>query len=403
MHNFTFVTLFTPTPENYNGPSALCYYLIAKRPSNIRIEIFSFNINQVPNDMISRIENILRAKIRVIPLPFWFRLIKNPKQITFFQFFLNLPLLHYLKLPNKIIEEIKECKPDCIWWYPSEFFYVPESLIQFKHIVTGPDCASLTPFRRLQQPWLYEGKFKKWVYFKILDSTLRMERNYQACNSLLHVVGMEDAFLLQKIQPNMQVFFLLHPHYQIIKNPQTKFQQNPIKVLFAGKKSSLNENETKSLIILLAKNTDKLSQNYSFTFLGKGWKEETEYLRRNGYRCNYLDWVDNYVESIAQFDIQISLLTIGAGTKGKVLDALSNGLLVIGSKVSLENIAVRNYDSCIVYKHLNEIIQILKRIPFDIQRYKTIAFKGMKQVRTYHSPERISKRFFDIVCRYFEE
>ena len=62
MHNFTFVTLFTPTPENYNGPSALCYYLIAKRPSNIRIEIFSFNINQVPNDMISRIENILRAR-----------------------------------------------------------------------------------------------------------------------------------------------------------------------------------------------------------------------------------------------------------------------------------------------------------------------------------------------------
>ena len=121
-----------------------------------------------------------------------------------------------------------------------------------------------------------------------------------------------------------------------------------------------------------------------------------------GYDCKELKCVDNYIETIIQYDIQITLLSAGAGTKGKVLDALANGLLVIGSEIALENIAVRHNDSCLRYRHIDEIVTMLELIPFQWHRYEEIACKGMLQVRTYHSPQRISKRFFDIMRRFLK-
>ena len=402
MSKFAYITLFTPTSENRGGPSALGYSLIANRPADIEVEIFSFNINCIGNENIQQIEKELHAKIHLLSQPFWYRFVSNPRhKMTFIRIFLNKHLLAYLNISEEDGKYIAKCMPDYVWWYPSELFKVPRSLSQFKHVITGPDCASLTPLRRMQQPWLYKSKLKKWAYFKLLDAALRTERLYQSENSLFHVVGMEDAFLLEKINPKLSVFFLLHPHYQLIDNPQVKFLNCPIKILFAGKKLELNQDETNSFVKLLVNQSSELSPYYSFTFLGKGWDDETECLSNNGYQCNNVEWVDDYVDFIAQFDIQITLLTIGAGTKGKVLDALSSGLLVIGSNVSLENIAVRNYDSCINYKHLFDIIQVLKDIPHNKQRYQAIAQKGMKQVRIYHSPQRISKRFFHFVIQYF--
>lgn len=113
--------------------------------------------------------------------------------------------------------------------------------------------------------------------------------------------------------------------------------------------------------------------------------------------------MDNYIEAIIQYDIQITLLSSGAGTKGKVLDALANGLLVIGSAFALENIAVRHNNSCLRYRHIDEIVRELRTIPFQRNKYEKIARKGMEQVRIYHAPQRISKRFFDIVKGFLDE
>lgn len=74
-------------------------------------------------------------------------------------------------------------------------------------MITGPDCASLTPFRCLQIPAIYNSCLAFVGYFKILTSTLRMERRYQTHNALMHVVGMYDARKLQEINPDLNVIF----------------------------------------------------------------------------------------------------------------------------------------------------------------------------------------------------
>ena len=96
------------------------------------------------------------------------------------------------------------------------------------------------------------------------------------------------------------------------------------------------------------------------------------------------------------YDIQISPIAVGSGTKGKVLDAFANGLLVIGSYCALENICVRHNDSCLLYKDVSDIVRYIRRINNNREYYEKVAKKGRDQVRTYHSPTRISKRFFEI-------
>lgn len=400
----SFITLFTPTSENRMGPSALNYYLMRDRKTDIHISVFSFNVNRISPDEISVIERELKVKIYLMPLPRWYRFITSPHhKMTFVRVILSLPLFAYIRIGEKMGERIKTEKPDMLWWYPSELFKVPHSLTGYKHVVTGPDCASLTPFRTLQVPSIYKKCLNFIGYFNILVSALRMEKKYQTDKTLMHVVGMYDAYKLREINPDLNVVFLLHPHYALSSKVTVDFNKRKLNLLLAGTRSRLNEDETVAFVEALCKQSKVLMPYYSITFLGKGWEKEVSKLKLVGYDCNELKWVDNYIEAIAQYDIQITLLSAGAGTKGKVLDALANGLLVIGSEIALENIAVRHNDSCLRYRHIDEIVTVLKAIPLQKNRYEEIARKGMAQVRTYHAPQRISKRFFDIVRSFKDE
>ena len=85
-------------------------------------------------------------------------------------------------------------------------------------------------------------------------------------------------------------------------------------------------------------------------------------LRSSGYEVNHIKFAPNYIEEINKHDIQITPISIGTGTKGKVLDAVANGLLVIGSWYALENIAIENKISCLQYNNVDEIIPILQDI-----------------------------------------
>lgn len=398
------ITLFTPTSENRKGPSALNYYLMRDRDRSIDITVFSFNINSISKEEIGEIEKSLHVRIAILPLPRWYKFITSPRhKMTFIRVFLSYPLLSYIKVSNRTGELIKAEAPDLLWWYPNELYTVPRSLSGYKHILTGPDCASLTYFRALQVPVIYNSPFNLTGYMKILLSTLNMERKYETHNMLMHVVGQGDLEKLREINPRVNAFFLLHPHYALSPNPKTDFNKKKLKILMAGANFKFNVDETTNLVRVLCEYQDKLSSKFTITFLGKGWEKETGILKNAGYECSLVEWVEDYIESIVEYDIQITMMSAGAGTKGKVLDALANGLLVIGSEIAFENIAVRHLDSCLRYRKVEEIPVMLQSIAYSPQRYEAIAQKGMRQVRTYHSPYRISERFFNIADKFLNK
>lgn len=399
------VTLYTPTPENVQGPSALNYYLIKYRNEDIDIDVLSFNKNEICAEELKQIEKELKVKIHLLEMPFWFRFISNPKhKMTFIRVFLKKPLFSYIKINIRSVQEISYNKPDLIWWYPSAIFSSPAKLKKYKNIVTGPDCACLAPFRSLLSPIAYRNKIKYFGYWRIALSSINLEKKINTYNTLFHFVGIRDFNMFSQVNPKAKSFFLLHPHYALSNNICINLKKTNIKIIIPGKKELYNQYDTECFIDYICRNGNQTIKDiYSFTFLGKGWEDSVKEMIDHGYSCNQILWVENYVDSISQYDIQLSFITVGAGTKGKVLDAFANGLLVIGSDPSLENIAVRHNDSCLLYKDISDILFFLNDIPRNPQKYEFIATKGMEQVRTYHNPKRISKRFFDIITKYAHE
>ena len=76
------------------------------------------------------------------------------------------------------------------------------------------------------------------------------------------------------------------------------------------------------------------------------------------------------------------------------MDALANGLLVIGTPYAMENIAVENNKSCVIYKDAIQLISVLKEIPHERTKYEAIAAEGRKCVLTEHNREKVSKELF---------
>ena len=46
------ITTITPAAENIRGTSALSYHLLVRRDEDIDVEIYSFNLNRLPEEKI---------------------------------------------------------------------------------------------------------------------------------------------------------------------------------------------------------------------------------------------------------------------------------------------------------------------------------------------------------------
>ena len=214
----------------------------------------------------------------------------------------------------------------------------------------------------------------------------------------VHFVGFEDFLFYEKMYGYENAHFLLHPHYTI-KDKQINFNNTTLKILIAGSYDYFMKEDVDRMLPNLIKNKNKILANFQITFLGKNWDLIKQTLDEKGFSCEYKTWVEDYAEELIKYDIQLSPISFGTGTKGKVLSALANGLLVIGSKFAFENICVRHDDSCIRYNKPEDIASVLLKIAKNKIFYGDVAEKGRVQVRKYHNPYRISRRFFEIYGR----
>lgn len=393
-----FLTLFTPTSENRGGPTALPYYLLKYRSSSISIHMLTCNLNDISEKELQQIADDLEVTYEVMHIHSWYKLAKRNHQ-TKIRVLFKYPIFTYVYSKRQVAKRLEELNPDVIWQYPDTFFEMLDVLPDKIHVVTGPDCSALTNLRGSLDPFSWSSAVRFWWNAKQVYSNLLLDRKGVRKNVLYHVVGMEDYRYIKRIAPKKNVFFLLHPHYSLVNSPIVDLHKPKLKVLIAGqmKQQLLLGTGVKDLMDSLSFLPESLKERFCFTFLGKGWESYNEQLQMQGYTSEHIKWVEDYVETIACFDIQIAPISVGAGTKGKILDAIGNGVLVIGTTYALENIAVRTMHSCVHYRTANEIPSILLSIANHPDRYEKIARQGVYQVRTYHAPKRIAQRFFGII------
>lgn len=387
-----FITLFTPKKENIGGPTAHPYYLAKYREPSISLTIYTFNLDGTKMSDISQIEKELNAHIIVVPMPKWYTFIKK-HNLTKIRIFLPEPLFSYIKLPKKYIKKIHLLNPDLIWSYPEDLLFSTRKFNQ-KQIVTTPDSCVL-----VYQRYLATFKTHSLKYFMnrmLLKKAIRLERKLKTSNVAYHIVGREDKNTLLKVNPDLKVYFIHHPHY-VHKNKKIAFSHPKIKLLIAGKYDMYMQRGIDDIIPMFKYKSSILKDKYEITFLGKGWDGIISALKENGYDVNSISWVDDYISEIIKYDIQLAPISSGTGTKGKVLDALCNGLLVIGTEYALENIDVVDGESAYLYDNPEQLFSILKKIPLNIKEAESIAEKGRELVLKEHNPKKVSSEFFDLI------
>ena len=414
------VTFVTPASENIRGTSALPYHLIKgclspalpRREGDSEVNkefvVYTFNNNGLSEEKIAGVEGELGVTIKVIPLPKWYRWMFK-LHLLFLRVFLKYPFLNYIKLPEPLIEEIKAQKPDLIWVMGEELSRVVKQFTGYRCIQLGPDTESLYYYRMMGRRFVMQKPLEYWKCALMYRKYARMER--ELCtdeNFTYYAVGEEDVRHLQQLNPKVRARFLRHPHYEV--SPQLTmdngqliihFHQPKIRVLIAGQYNLYMRQEADLLVeqirnVNVNDNVNYLREHYSVTFLGKGWERHVEALRNVGYEVEHITFAPDYIEEICRHDIQITPIAIGTGTKGKVLDALANGLLVIGTPYALENIAVKHGASCIEYREPQEVIEALMDIPNNISKYEAMAEAGRRQVLEHHNREKISRELFGL-------
>lgn len=426
----TLITTMTPASENIRGTSALPYHLIKGMnvdddgtlfSQNENFIIYTFNNNGLSDEKIAEVEKELNVKIYKVPLPKWFTFIFK-YHLLFIRLFLRYPIHHYVKLPTKYVEEIKAKNPDVVWVYGAEWSKVVNQFKGFKRIHTLPDSEALYYYRMLGERFVTHNWKKFWRCMFMYPKFLALERTYSTDPSIhYHLVGEEDANFIKKMNPGIQAHFIRHPHYDVNvvmnDNENRKFHQPKIKLLIAGQYNLYMKQEADLLVEQICNengkfndnvndnvheneklnvNENSLRDNYSITFLGKGWEEHVEALRGAGYEVNHIKFAPDYIEEICKHDIQITPISIGTGTKGKVLDALANGLLVIGTPYALENIAVKHGESCIEYHKPQEVIDALMDIPLHREKYETMAAAGCTAILKNHKRSLIFQELFSL-------
>lgn len=301
---------------------------------------------------------------------------------------IEIPVRYTEKLPVWVLDKIQSIKPDLIWLYPHNCLGFIQQLDGYKMVVTGPDCASLHLSRALRDSFLFRNNTH--VSLSWNELILNYERELAKKQVLIHLVGQTDVDYFRCLSGNDNAVFFPHPHYNLANKVIDLQNNSKIKVVLSGKPDIYTNTDVNEFLRLLLTSTDKLLKDrFEYTFLGKMWTPYVDKLVGAGYEVKQIGWVDNYIESLAEYDVQIFPISVGSGTKGKVLDALSTGLVCIGSDYAFENIAVEDGESCCVYKRCSEILDFLKKIAECPSEYEKMADLGRKQVRLYHNPEMI--------------
>ena len=390
------ITFVTPASENIRGTSALPYHLLKERNENVDVKIYSFNSNGLINEKIQEVEKELDTTIKVIPLPKWY-LWMFKFHLLFLRVFLKYPFANYIRLPQYLVGEISSQNPDLIWVMGEELSRVVKQFPEHRRIQLGPDTESLYYYRMMGRRFVMKNFMEYWKCALMYRKYARMERDFCTDEDFTYyAVGEEDIRHLQQLNPKVNAKFLRHPHYEISNKLKTEFHQPKIKVLIAGQYNMYMKQEADLLSEELRLKSEVLVPHYVITFLGKGWEKHMETLKNVGYDVKHIAFAPDYIEEICKHDIQITPIAIGTGTKGKVLDALANGLLVIGTPYALENIAVKNGESCIEYRQPKEVIEILKIIPTDIEKYQAMANSGRDAVLQYHDRHLLSHELFSL-------
>lgn len=396
MKHIALISLHTPTATNNGGASALPYHLILFRPKDVKLEVWSYNFNGCNEKQISETAKSLDVEIHIIPIPKWFKLLNS----SLVRLLLPRPALNYLNLPKKSLREITDFlntdSQSGVWIYGEEIARLANKYNTKSIVVTTPDCEAMYYHRVLAMKGVPLRKSLIARYTLMYHRYAKMASSFPVEKNIkYHLVGKADTLFLRRLNPDIDAVFIPHPHYEI----STSLHQDVhcgerIKMLIAGRYDFTIAQAVDEAIDTLITLPSEIKSKFKITFLGKDWNKCCEILHQNGFDTKQKGFVEDYAAEVSSHHVQLTPIAVGTGTKGKVLDAFANGLMVIGTPLALENIDAKHGKECVEYSTSDELRIWICKLANDITLVNEIAHAGTNAILIRHSREKIAEQFF---------
>lgn len=394
-----FISTMMPTPTNVGGPSSLPYQLIAHRPEGIDVVVYTLNQNHIDGNKLTEYARQMRCSVTVVHASLRYRLCNTLGLRWIVYRFHSMPFQTLISLPADDVEKINT-NHDIAWLYPHYLLGIGRQ-IGLPMIVTGPDSSALHYERCLYDKYALM-QFGQKCIIKMRQHSLRLESSWASLpNTQLHFVGNADCQYFLSNNPQGRGFFLRHPsNMPAYLCPKTYGdQRRRLRLLITGKLNVYTLSDMDIVVNELCLHAQPLCEEYLLTFVGNGWGDVADTLRQHGYEAACKTWVADYFEELKQHDLQLFPISVGTGTKGKVLDALCAGIVCVGSRYAFENIALQESLSAYCYDDAHQIGDILQRIYEQQEKLSAVAAAGHDMVLAQHSPTDLASEFF----KHFEQ
>lgn len=395
MTRIALITLHTPTATNCRGASALPFHLLAYRPDNVDVRVWSFNFNGCSEKQVKESESRLGLDIRIMPKPGKIRYL-SPAPV---RLFLPKPVLGYLSLTDSVVSEVREFLKEgntALWIYGEDIAHLAGRFDGVKTVITTPDCEAMYYHRVMAMKGMPSSAASLLRYGLMYHRYANMAATYPTGKHIrYHLVGREDTSFLRKLNPQAEAVFIRHPHYDLSGKPGAKVTDSErIRILIAGRYDFTMAQAADEAFEAMRNLPTEVKERFLITFLGKGWENPASTLKAAGFEIEMKGFVEDYAAEVASHHIQLTPIAVGTGTKGKVLDAFANGLMVMGTPLALENIAVESGKECVEYRDGAELNRWLSRVAENPSLVNDIAKAGRDAVLREHGRERIAGEFY---------
>ncbi len=282
--------------------------------------------------------------------------------------------------------KIKERKIDliyiCFYWVADYFIDELKKVQPNTPILI--DSVDIHYLRKQREAELYDNK----ELLKEANEVKKIELKTYEKADCLTAVSLKEVELLKKHFPDKPVFLMsnIHP----IRKEQPSFSERK-DIMFIG---GFNHPPNVNAVLFFVENIFPLIKRKikDIKFYVVGSNPKPEILALNSDDVIVTGWVPDSKEYLDKCRIEVVPLRYGAGVKGKVGEAFSNGLPIVTTTVGAEGMFIENNVHAYVADDPAEFADKVIDLYFNEETWNRFSNNGKKLIEKLFSTEAASKR-----------
>ena len=209
------------------------------------------------------------------------------------------------------------------------------------------------------------------------------------------VVSSYEQELLSREYPSKSIHHVRLPY--LVSEYKPSFLETNSVVFVGGFNHKPNLHAALHLIREIWPHVRELDASINLRIVGSDIPKEILSLEDPSNGINLLGFVPDLDRLIQTSRISVAPLLFGAGAKGKVLQSLSLGIPVIGTKIAAEGMGLIDGLTITVSENPRDFAKNIVDLYSNQERWEFLQENSMKFVRSEHSPESISRLFDEIL------